>query len=83
MDDSKGFKYMWWSVFMLGLGMTVYSVLTLVSDFLKFDVTTVVTMKQEESFDFPSLTFCNKNLVHCGRLLKTILECEKVRTFFD
>ena len=67
---------------MLGLGMTVYSVLTLVSDFLKFDVTTVVTMKQEEFFDFPSLTFCNKNLVHCRRLLKRILECEKVRTIF-
>ena len=83
MDDSKGFKYMWWSVFILGLGMTVYSVLELAGDILKFDVTTVVTMKQEESFDFPSLTFCNKNLVHCGRLLKTILECEKVRTFFD
>ena len=83
MDDSKGFKYMWWSVFLLGLGMTVYSVLTLVSDFLKFDVTTVVTMKQEECFDFPSLTFCNKNLVHCRRLLKRILECEKVRTIFD
>ena len=67
---------------MLGLGMTVFSVCELVSDILKFDVKTVVTMNQEESLDFPSLTFCNKNLVHCGRLLKTILECEKVRTIF-
>ena len=66
MDDSKGFKYMWWSVFILGLGMTVYSVLESAGDILKFDVSTVVTMKQEESLDVPSLTFCNKNLVHCG-----------------
>lgn len=49
-----------------------------VSSYLAFNVKTDVRLTYDSSQEFPSVTLCNNNRVHCGRLHDLILDCETV-----
>ena len=67
---------MWIVLFVVGLVGTYASVLDLFQQYFEYKVVTSVEVKRQEAIDFPSMTFCNMNRVHCGKLLKLIVECE-------
>ena len=50
----------------------------LFKDFLNFPVITGVTLEQNSSIEFPSVTICNENRVHCGNLHNYIKICNDV-----
>lgn len=62
--------------------MTVYSLVVVMISFLQYPVITTVSLVSNTSLDFPTVTICNSNRVHCGRLAKLIQRCHGVRTLF-
>ena len=78
-EDVKVFRVIWWILFGAGLAGTLYQVFSLALAIREFKVVTTIEISREDAIEFPSMTFCNKNRVHCGHLLKTILDCERVR----
>lgn len=78
-DNVKVFKICWWILFFIGCGLSTYSVILLFENYLKWEVTTTFESERTKIIEFPSMTFCNKNRVHCGHLLKLITDCEEVK----
>ena len=69
---------LWWLLYFGGAVGTAVTVTLVLADYFKFDVVTRVRVKRiNDGIDFPSVTLCNKNRVHCGRLLDMIVECEQ------
>ncbi|CAG5135863.1 unnamed protein product, partial [Candidula unifasciata] len=54
-------RVMWSVVFLLGVGFSVYQFVLTMADYYSYPVTTVVTLKQENTAIFPAITICNLN----------------------
>ena len=50
--------------------------------FFDYNVTVSISVTDNTTLKFPTVTICNLNRVHCGRLLKRINESKDVRLYF-
>ena len=73
-------RIFWSLLFVIGTVLTIYNVVTLVEDFLAFGVETNIELVQAKELDFPAVTICNANRIHCGELHNFIKDCVQVKT---
>ena len=56
-------KIIWTIIFLAALGTSIYFLYSTINEYLKYEVTTVVRLINEEETDFPVITICNKNVL--------------------
>ena len=82
-SDNSISKCAWFILALLGYGTTLYGVWFSIAGFLRHEYTTKMSYKTGTAFktkiNFPSVTICNKNRVHCGHLYDLIQNCTKVK----
>ena len=66
----------WLTIFVFLVALTINDVVQLVQDYLSHPVDVATTLEHENTVDFPSVTVCNRNIVHCGRLKRFIEKCD-------
>ena len=76
-ENKPVFKWLWMVIFFLGFVLTNHQLLELMSKILQYEVNTSVNVEKRSFLDFPSVTVCNNNLIHCQYLFDMILDCEK------
>ena len=59
----------WLLVFTALLSLTIYGIYEVMSNHLAFPVVTVSHLESRGELDFPAVTICNANRIHCGNLL--------------
>ena len=77
--DTKISKFVWLILFVLALGLTSFLVFQSLDTYLKYDTVTTINVRSEPRIDFPSVTICNQNRIHCRHLYNLIQNCTKVR----
>ena len=70
----KGFWVILTSVFLVA---TIYSAVSTVVEFFKYDVVTSYSVIHKDYLNLPSVTICNINRVHCGNLMKKLDEYDE------
>ena len=73
-------KAYWLIILVAATVATSINVFNVFEDFLSYPVVTDVKVIQNSSIEFPSVTICNTNRVHCGNLLKYVSTCQNVST---
>ena len=71
-------KLYWITIFLVFSVATIQALVKSFPEYLKHPVITQVSYVQNNSLNFPSVTICSANRVHCGNLQKYIEECDKV-----
>ena len=71
-------KIFWAILTFLGLFITIYSIERNFDDMMAFHVTTSVSVSDNSSLKFPTVTLCNTNRVDCIQLFKKIEICKEV-----
>ena len=66
----------WLTIFVFLVALTINDVVQLVQEYLSNPVDVATTLEHENTVDFPSVTICNMNIVHCGRLKRFIEKCD-------
>ena len=77
-SDNKVSKYIWFVLYLAGLCGTIIMVKIALGRYLGHAFLTVVTRENQFSVDFPSVTICNPNRIHCQHLYDMIDNCTKV-----
>ena len=77
--DTKISKFVWLILFVLALGLTSFLVFQSLETYLKHETVTTINVRSEPKIDFPSVTICNQNRIHCRHLYNLIQNCTKVR----
>ena len=77
-SDCKLHKWVWILFFVVGLSLTTYQVINALLMFTKHNTETSITLVNKVRLDFPSVTVCNQNRVHCRHLYNLILKSDKV-----
>ena len=62
----------WLTIFVLLVALTLNDVVQLVQEYISGPVDVSTTLEHKDTIDFPSVTVCNRNVVHCDRLKKFI-----------
>ena len=57
--------------------MTVLGVIWTAEDYASSPIVTSVTVKNQHKLEFPAVTLCNLNKLHCGNLYLRILNCSE------
>ena len=80
--DNSISKFVWSILAAVGYCMTIYGVVGSFKDFMLHDFSTKISFESGVAFqkqlEFPSVTVCNSNRVHCGHLYNLINKCNKV-----
>ena len=72
-------KAYWIIILLVGYTMTYYATILTFLDYFEYNtMTSVSVVSEEEKFEFPAVTICNSNRIHCRNLLHAIQVCEKV-----
>ena len=71
-------KAYWLIILVAATVGTYYNVYVVFDEFLSYPVVTDVKVAQNSSIEFPSVTICNANRVHCGNLLYYVSTCQNV-----
>ena len=71
-------KVYWFIIFAVASVFTFSNAYVVFEDFFNYPVVTEVKINHNSSIDFPSVTICNANRVHCGNLLEYISTCKNV-----
>ena len=78
-SDNKLSRFVWAILFLTGLALTLLGMVNLVVYFCQFNITTNFELRHHTSgMNFPSVSVCNQNKIHCGHLYDKILTCSKV-----
>ena len=78
-SDNKISKAFWLVLYWLGLCLTLLLVKSSINRLLSHPFTTKVGRTNNFAAQFPSVTICNPNRIHCKRLLGLIQTCSRVR----
>ena len=78
-STSKISKVVWTLLAIVGVGVTYYMVYNAIISYLKNGTVTVVNMRNHHELEFPSVTICNPNRIHCLHLYDLIQSCTNVR----
>ena len=76
-ESKPVFKVVWMVLFFFGLMLTIQGLFDLLCKIQKYEVNTSVHVEKRTFLEFPAVTVCNKNIIHCQHLLDMILDCEK------
>ena len=76
--DCKISKAAWIIIFLVGTGITYWSMIKCLQGYLSHGHVTSMDIKSEARVDFPSVTICNQNRVHCLNLYNLIRNCTEV-----
>jgi hypothetical protein len=71
-SSGKKRRFFWMFMFMVGITLTVACVTNAFRDYFNYSVITKVIVMEQLEVEFPSVTICNLNQVHCGNLFTTI-----------
>ena len=77
-SDNRISKYLWLLLYFAGLSGTIGMVIIAFDRYLSHEFLTVVQRQNQFSVDFPSVTICNPNRIHCQHLYDMIENCIKV-----
>ena len=84
-SDNSISKCAWFILALFGYGITFFQCYTTINTFFKNEINTKMTFQTGNAFTstvgFPSVTVCNSNRVHCGRLYDAIINCTRVRFY--
>ena len=81
-SKERGSKNFWAILTLIGLIFTLVSLERNFDSFFDYNVTVSISVTDNTTLKFPTVTICNLNRVHCGRLLKRINESANVRPYF-
>ncbi|XP_059094235.1 uncharacterized protein LOC131889209 [Tigriopus californicus] len=59
----------WLTLFSVGLYFTLVGIISVVKDYNQYPVVTKTELQQEKLVNFPAISICNHNRVHCNNLL--------------
>ena len=76
--DCKLSKASWFVFAILGFGLTCYLVTNCVEGYYAYLTETTIEISSPLEVEFPAVTICNENRVHCGNLYNLIVNCTKV-----
>ena len=76
--DCKLSKASWFVFAILGFGLTCYLVTNCVEGYYAYLTETTIEISSPLEVEFPAITICNENRVHCGNLYNLIVNCTKV-----
>ena len=62
-------------VFLVASAATIFGVHSTIKDYISNPTTTSIYIRNVNELDFPAVTVCNLNRVHCGRLYDQIIDC--------
>ena len=71
----------WLLLTILGVGLTYWIVIKSVKGYFNYESVTTIDVKNEQTIDFPSVTVCSQNRVHCKHLYELIKTCTEVSKF--
>ena len=77
-DDIWVFKVVWFLLFAAGISYSTFSIVQLLREYQKYDVYTSSVIEHNNALDFPAVTICNSNRIHCGNFYDLILKCSTV-----
>ena len=77
-SDNKISKAFWLVLYIAGLSLTSLLVWSSFKRLLDYPFTTKVGRTNKFAANFPSVTICNPNRIHCEHLLDLIEACSKV-----
>jgi hypothetical protein len=81
-SDNRISEKCWMFIFILGVILTIVSLQNTLTEFFSFGVNIAINMTHFQEMQFPAVTICNSNPVHCGNLAKKIGDCERVSQTF-
>ena len=81
-SDCKLHKWVWITFFIVGFTFTAFQVISSLLTYKQYNTETSITLTNKVRLDFPSVTICNHNRVHCRHLYNLILNNKKVSTAF-
>ena len=76
--DCKISKVSWFVITIVGTLFTFFSVYGCFRSYFAYNTVTTVGITNEISTNFPSVTICNQNRIHCKHLYNLIRNCTKV-----
>ena len=79
--DSKLSKASWLLFAILGFGLTWYLVTKCIEGYFDYLTETTIDISKPLEVEFPAVTICNENRVHCGNLYDLIVNCTKVSIY--
>ena len=86
-SDNSISRWAWFSLGLVGYCLTTYSAVQTISSFFEYPSYTNVFIKTGTAFqtarNFPSVTICNRNRIHCGHLYDLIQNCTAVMYRFS
>ena len=77
-SDCKISKAAWFLLATFGIAFTAHTVRKCVQTYLAHENETTIDIRSKFKIDFPSVTICNHNRVHCRNLYNLIRNCTKV-----
>ena len=78
--DSKLSRASWFIFAIAGFGLSCYLVTKCIEGFYAYQTETTIDISSPLEVEFPAVTICNENRVHCGNLYNLIVNCTKVIT---
>ena len=76
--DNKLSKASWFIFAIAGFGLSCYLVTNCIEGYFAYLTETTIDMSSPLEVEFPAVTICNENRVHCGNLYNLIVNCTKV-----
>ena len=76
--NCKASKCFWFVITVAAAFATSFTVFKTFCSYYRYDTVTTVGIKSEITTEFPSVTICNQNRVHCRNLYNHIRNCTKV-----
>ena len=76
--DYKISKWAWFMLATFGIILTGYTVTQCIQRYMAHESVTTIAIRSAYKLDFPSVTICNENRVHCRKLYDLIRNCTKV-----
>ena len=73
-SDEKHWKCAWAILTCVALVFTIQGAEKTIVEYLAYNVTTSFSISHKPHIELPSVTICNNNRVHCGNLLKKIVQ---------
>ena len=72
-SKERKWKLFWIIATFIFMSSTIFQSIKVFKEFLEYDVTTKLSVEDEDTMQMPSLTICNNNRIHCGNLFNKIL----------
>ena len=77
-SDNKASKCAWFLLAVTGWALTCITVSMAIAAYLAFETVTTIGVDSQTNLEFPTVTLCNPNRVHCRHLYNFIRNCTQV-----